>query len=107
MHYETLDVYDQHSPSILGITQIPNPTYAATIAITSQAALQVAIAYHGTIPNNPDLVPTLINIFPQQLIATTANIPPTIDALAFADPVGEFFRILELEFLVKSSEKIL
>jgi len=26
---------------------------------------------------------------------------------AFANPVGEFFRVLELEFLVKSSEKIL
>ncbi len=25
---------------------------------------------------------------------------------AFVDPVGEFFRILELEFRVKSSEKI-
>jgi len=31
----------------------------------------------------------------------------TIDALAFANPVGKFFRILELEFLVKSFEKIL
>jgi len=107
VHYEALDVYDQHSPRILGITQIPNPTYVAAIAIASQAALQVAIAYHGTIPNNPDPVPTLINIFPQQLIATTANIPPTIDALAFADLMGEFFRVFELEFLVKSSEKIL
>jgi hypothetical protein len=27
--------------------------------------------------------------------------------LALADPVGEFFQILELEFLIKSSEKIL
>jgi hypothetical protein len=107
VHYEALDVYDQHSPRILGITQIPNPTYVAAIAIASQAALQIAIAYHGTIPNNPDPIPTLINIFPQQLIATTANIPPTIDALAFADPMGEFFRVFELEFLVKSSEKIL
>jgi len=59
------------------------------------------------VPNNPNLVPTLINIFPQQLIATTANIPPTTNAPAFADPVGEFFWILELEFLVKSSEKFM
>jgi hypothetical protein len=33
-----------------------------------------------------------------------ANIPPTIDALAFADVVGEFFQIFELEFSVKSSK---
>jgi hypothetical protein len=58
-------------------------------------------------PNNPDPVPTSVNLSPQQLIATTANIPPTTDAPAFADPVREFFRIFELEFLVKSSEKIL
>jgi hypothetical protein len=30
-----------------------------------------------------------------------------INALAFVDPVGEFFRGLELEFLIKSSEKVL
>jgi hypothetical protein len=59
------------------------------------------------VPNNPDLVPTLINFFPQQLIVATANIPPTINALAFVDPMGEFFQVLELKFLVKSSEKIL
>jgi hypothetical protein len=34
-------------------------------------------------PNNLDLVPTLVNISPQQLIAITAHIPPTIDAPAF------------------------
>jgi hypothetical protein len=33
-----------------------------------------------------------------------ANIPPTIDPPAFVDPVGEFFRVLELEFSIKSSE---
>jgi hypothetical protein len=107
VHYEALDVYEQHSTRILGVTQIPNPAYAIAIATASQAALQAAIAHHGTVPNNPDPVPTSVNLSPQQLIAATANIPPTTDALAFADPVGEFFRILELEFLVKSSEKIL
>jgi hypothetical protein len=75
----------------LGVTQIPNPTYATTIATTSQVALQVAIAHHGTVPNNPDPVPTSINLSPQQLIATTANIPPIINAPTFVDPVGEFF----------------
>jgi len=77
------------------------------MATASQAALQATIAHHGTVPNNPDLVPTSINLSPQQLIAATINIPPTTDAPAFADPVGEFFQILELEFPVKSSEKIL
>jgi hypothetical protein len=58
-------------------------------------------------PNNPNLVPISINISHQQLINPTTNIPPTIDAIVFADPMGEFFRVLEVEFLVKSSEKIM
>jgi hypothetical protein len=91
VHYEALDVYEQHYVRILGITQIPNPTYATTITTASQATLQAAIAHHGTMPNNPDLVPTSINLSLQQLIAVTTNILPTTDALAFADPVGEFF----------------
>jgi hypothetical protein len=67
--------------------------------------LQVVIALHGTVPNNLDLIPTLVNPSLQQLIAATANIPPTIDALAFVDQVGEFFQVLELEFPIKSSKK--
>jgi len=39
VHYEALDVYKQHSPKILGIIQILNPTYATTITTTSQIAL--------------------------------------------------------------------
>jgi hypothetical protein len=107
VHYEALDVYEQHSTRILGVTQAPNPAYAIAIATAFQAALQAVIAHHRTVPNNPDLVPTSVNHSPQQLITTTANIPLTTDALAFVDPVGEFFRIFELEFPVKSSEKIL
>jgi hypothetical protein len=42
-------------------------------------------------PNNPDPIPISVNFSPQQLIDTTANILPTIDALVFADPMGEFF----------------
>jgi hypothetical protein len=57
------------------------------------------------VPNNPNPVPTSVNFFLQQFIANTTNIPPTIDAPAFVDPMGEFFRVLELEFLVKSFEK--
>ncbi len=58
-------------------------------------------------PNNLDLVPISVNIFLQQLIVATANIPPTIDAPTFADLVGEFFQVLELEFSMKSSKKIM
>ncbi len=91
VHYETLDIYEQHSLKILGITQITNPAYAITIATASQAALQVSIAHHGIVPNNLDLVPTSINLSLEQLIIAIANNPPTINALAFVDPVGEFF----------------
>jgi hypothetical protein len=107
VHYETLDVYEQHSARILGVTQTPNPIYVIAITTASQAALQAAITHHGTVPNNPDPVPTSVNLSPQQLIAATTNIPPTIDAAAFVNPLGEFFRILEMEFPVKSFEKIL
>jgi hypothetical protein len=69
--------------------------------------LQAAITHHGTVPNNSDPVPTSINLSPQQLIVATTNIPPTTNVPAFVDPMGEFFRILELEFPVKSYEKIL
>jgi hypothetical protein len=58
-------------------------------------------------PNNPNPIPTSINLSPQQFIVVIANIPPTIDAPASADLMGEFFRILELEFSIKSFEKIL
>ncbi len=57
-------------------------------------------------PNNPNSVPTSINLSPQQLTTVIANIPPINDAPAFVDQVGEFFWVLELEFLVKSSKKI-
>jgi hypothetical protein len=42
-------------------------------------------------PNNPNSVPTLVNLSSQQLIVISASIPPTINALAFANPMGEFF----------------
>jgi hypothetical protein len=66
--------------------------------------LQATIAHHGNVPNNPDSVPTSVNLSLQQLITATANIPPTNDAPTFVDPMGEFFRILELKFLIKSSK---
>jgi hypothetical protein len=105
VHYEALDVYQQYSSKILGATQILNSACATTIAITFQVAQQVAISHHGTVPYNPNPVPTSIHFSPQQLIIVIANIPPTIDALAFAKPVGEFFRVLKLEFPIKSSKK--
>jgi len=39
VHYEALDVYEQHFSRILGVTQIPNPAYAIAIATASEAAL--------------------------------------------------------------------
>jgi len=107
VHYEALNVYEQHSSRILGITHIPNPAYAIAIATASQATLQATIAHHGTVPNNLDSVTTLVNLSPQQFIVATTNIPPTINAPTFADPMGEFLQVLELEFLVKSSENFL
>jgi hypothetical protein len=94
VHYEALDVYEQHSARILGVTQIPNLAYAIAIATASQVALQAAIAHHETVPNNLDLVPTSVNLSPQQLIVATTNIPPTTNAPAFVDPLGEFFEFL-------------
>jgi hypothetical protein len=37
VHYEALDVYEQHSLKLLGVIQIPNLVYATTIATASQA----------------------------------------------------------------------
>jgi hypothetical protein len=82
VHYEALDVYEQHSSTILGIIQIPNPAYATTIATASQTALQAAIAHHGIMPNNPNPVPTLVNFSPQQLISLPQTfLPPSMHQL--------------------------
>jgi hypothetical protein len=50
VHYEALDVYEQHFPRILGVTQIPIPSYAITRA------------HHVIVPNNPNLVLTSVNL---------------------------------------------
>ncbi len=50
VHYETLDVYEQHFLKILDVTQIPNLVYATSITTASQATLQVAITHHGLCP---------------------------------------------------------
>ncbi len=89
----------------LGVTQVLNLAYATTIATASPTALQSAISHHGIVPNNLDAIPTSINFFPQQFIVATANNPPTINALAFVDRVGEFFWAIELEFPIKGFEK--
>jgi hypothetical protein len=54
------------------------------------------------VPNNLDLVFISVNIFLQRLIVVTTNIPPIIDAPTFVDLVGEFFRVFEFEFTIKS-----
>jgi hypothetical protein len=105
VHYEALDVYEQHFTRILGVTQIPNPAYATDITTTSEAALQATITHHGTVPNNLDPVPTLIIFSPRQLIIATTNIPPTINAPAFINPVEESFQTFELKFSIKIFEK--
>jgi hypothetical protein len=92
VHYEALDVYEQHSPRILGVTQILNLAYATAITTTSQTTLQAAIAHHQNVPNNLYLIPISINLFLQQLIIATANIPPTNDAPTFVDPVRNSFK---------------
>jgi hypothetical protein len=56
-------------------------------------------------PNNPDLVPISINFSCQQFIVAIANNAFTIDAPTFANPMGEVFRVLKLEFSMNSSEK--
>jgi hypothetical protein len=98
VHYETLDVYKQHFLRILDVTQIPNPVYATAIATAFQAALQAVIPHHGTMPNNPDLVPTLVKNFFQQLIIINANIPLTIDAPTFVNLVRNSFEFLSWNF---------
>jgi hypothetical protein len=98
VQYETLDVYEQHCPRILGVTQIPNSAYATTIATTSQAALQVTIAHHGTMPNNPNPVPTSLNLFPQQFILLPQTfLPPSMHKLLLSQ-WGNFFKFLSWNF---------
>jgi hypothetical protein len=82
----------------LGIVQIHNPAYATTIPTMFQVALQATIAHHGTVPNNPNPILTSVNLSPQQLIVAIVNIPPTINTLAFADSVGNFFEFLNWNF---------
>jgi hypothetical protein len=57
-------------------------------------------------PNNPNQLPTSINLFLQQLIVAIRNIPPTTNALAFVDPVGEFLQVLSWNFRLRILKKI-
>jgi hypothetical protein len=43
VHFEALDVYEQHSSRILGAIYIPNPSYATTIAIAFQTIATLAL----------------------------------------------------------------
>jgi hypothetical protein len=43
VHYEALDVYEQHSLKILGVTKSPNPAYAIAITTACQTALQATL----------------------------------------------------------------
>jgi len=89
---------------VLGFTPTLGQSGVATIAIAittttaSQATLQITIAHHGTMPNNLDLVTTLVNLSPQQLIVIITNIPSTIIVPTFADPMGNFCKFLSWNF---------
>jgi hypothetical protein len=89
VHYEALDVYKQHFPRILGVTQIPNLAYATTIATTFQAHYKLPLHIMGLCLSKSSTYFSIL--FFSQLIVITTNIPPTIDVLTFANPVGEFF----------------
>jgi len=105
VHYGALDVYKQHFLRISGVMQIPNPAYATTIATTSQATLQATITHNGIVRNNPDLIPISINFSPQQLIVVIINIPPTINAPAFAIQLGNSFEFSSWDFWLRVLKK--
>jgi len=50
VHYEALDVYEQHFVRILGVTQIPNATYATTIATTLKLYYKLQLHIMGLCP---------------------------------------------------------
>jgi hypothetical protein len=50
VHYEALDVYEQHFVRILGVTQIPNATYATTIVITLKLYCKLQLHIMGLCP---------------------------------------------------------
>jgi len=82
VHYEALDVYKQHSARILDVTQAPNPAYVIAITTASQVALQATLAHHETMLNNPDPVPTLVNLSPQHsLMLLQTFLPPLMRQL--------------------------
>jgi hypothetical protein len=79
VHYDALDVYEQHSPRILGITLSPNLVYATTITTAFQAALQATIAHCGTVPNKLDSVLISVIFSPQQsLVLPQTFLPPSM-----------------------------
>jgi len=48
VHYEALDVYEQHSPRILGATQIPNLVYTTAITIAFHSSDILSIRFKHT-----------------------------------------------------------
>ncbi len=77
----------------------------ASFKSPSQVTLQATIPHHGIILSNLDPVPTSVNFSLQQFIVITESIYSTIDAPTFVNPMKEFFRDLQLEFLTKSFGK--
>jgi len=106
VHYETLNVYEQHSLYILGITPILNLTYVTTIAIAYQATLQAAIANHGIVPKNPNLVPTSMNLSFQQLIMLSQTfLAPSMHQLLLIQ-WGNSFKFLSWNFRSRIPKKL-
>jgi len=82
VHYEELDVYEQHFLRILGVIRTPNPDYATAIITTSQAALRSAITHHVIVPNNPDSIPTSITfLLNNSLLLLQTFLPPSMHQL--------------------------
>jgi hypothetical protein len=86
---------------------MPYTAYAIAIVSTSQITLQATIAHHGIVRNNPNSGTYFNKTFSSTTHCCYIKHSSHHHAPTFADLVGEFFRVLELEFLVKSFEKIL
>jgi hypothetical protein len=106
VHYEALDIYEQHSPKILGVTKIPNPSYATTIATAFQATLQTTIENHGTVPII--LIRYILQytfLFNNSLLILQKILPPSTHQLLLSQWVN-YFEFLSYNFELRFLKKI-
>lgn len=59
----------------------------------------------GTIPGT-DPEPTAVTLTPAEMAAAMVNIPREVMVPTYADPVTEFFNLLDHAFPLKSLEKV-